>query len=265
MSGKPVGAVRGRQSRQDVGLLDRARSGFAYETPFRFNPLTGKFIPWLATGGTGRTKTTYVMNIRRGSSSVDGKTLTPKDVKYSFDLLKIPTHPQNALWATPGCKSVKAVGNNVVFTFAGKPGLPAVRLLPLQRRDRPAARLQEVQQDGPHDRQPGGHDKVVGTGPYAYQSGVRARRRRRSSGSDAATGGRRRRSVSGRRRDTSSTSTTRRTRRRSPTSRRGTSTSSTTSHRSRRSRASSRPTSTRPRTTWARTRRGSSRTRRRSR
>ncbi len=34
-------------------------------------------------------------------------------------------------------------------------GIPAVRLLSLQHRDRSAARLQQVQQDGPHDRQPG--------------------------------------------------------------------------------------------------------------
>ena len=60
------------------------------------------------------------MNIRRGVKFSDGKTLTPRDVKYSFDLLKIPTHPQNALWASTGLKSVKAVGNTVVFTFAGQ-------------------------------------------------------------------------------------------------------------------------------------------------
>ena len=62
------------------------------------------------------------MNIRRGVKFSDGTTLTPGDVKYSFDLLKIPTHPQNALWASTGLKSVKVVGNTIVFTFAGKPG-----------------------------------------------------------------------------------------------------------------------------------------------
>ena len=31
----------------------------------------------------------YVMNIRRGVKWSDGKTMTPADVKYSFDLLKI--------------------------------------------------------------------------------------------------------------------------------------------------------------------------------
>ena len=28
--------------------------GFAYETPFRYDPLKGTFIPWLASGGSGR-------------------------------------------------------------------------------------------------------------------------------------------------------------------------------------------------------------------
>ena len=39
--------------------------GFAYETPFRYNPLKDQFIPWLATGGTWTTPTTYTMNSAR--------------------------------------------------------------------------------------------------------------------------------------------------------------------------------------------------------
>ena len=59
--------------------------GLAYETAFRFNPLTSQFIPWLATGGTWRTSNVYVMTIRQGVKFSDGKALTPRDVKYSFD------------------------------------------------------------------------------------------------------------------------------------------------------------------------------------
>ena len=40
--------------------------GFVYETPFRYDPLKDKFIPWLATGGKWTSKTTYVMTIRPG-------------------------------------------------------------------------------------------------------------------------------------------------------------------------------------------------------
>ena len=48
--------------------------------------------------------------------------MTAQDVAYSFNLLKLATHPQHALWADTGLKSVKVSGNNVVFSFAGKPG-----------------------------------------------------------------------------------------------------------------------------------------------
>ena len=119
--------------------------GFVYETPFRYDPLKGTFLPWLATSGKWTTPTTYSMTIRKGVKWSDGKPMTPADVKYSFDLAKIATHPQHALWNDTGLKSTKVSGNNVIFTFAGKPGLPAVRLLPLQRRGRPAAHLQCLQ------------------------------------------------------------------------------------------------------------------------
>ena len=238
--------------------------GLAYETAFRFNPLKGTFIPWLATSGTWRTSNVYVMNIRRGVKFSDGTTLTPGDVKYSFDLLKIPTHPQNALWASTGLKSVKVVGNTVVFTFAGKPGYQQfdfyrynVAIVPRHVFSKYTVTRTD---DGQSRREPDHRYR-----PVHVSCPVRAPRLRPSSGSGGATGGQPRRSASGRRRGTSSTSTTRRTRRRSPTSRPGTSTSSTTSPRDRRSRASSRPSTARRRITWVRTRRGSSRTRRRSR
>ena len=34
--------------------------GFAYETPFRYDPLKDRFIPWLATGGKWTSKSAYV-------------------------------------------------------------------------------------------------------------------------------------------------------------------------------------------------------------
>ena len=46
--------------------------GFAYETPFRYDPLKDKFIPWLATGGKWTSKTTYAMTIRTGVKWSDG-------------------------------------------------------------------------------------------------------------------------------------------------------------------------------------------------
>ena len=76
--------------------------GFAYETPFRYDPLTDKFIPWLATGGKWTSKTTYQMTIRNGMKWSDGEALTAGDVAYTFNTLKIATHPQNPLWRDTG-------------------------------------------------------------------------------------------------------------------------------------------------------------------
>ena len=107
--------------------------------------------------------------------------------------------------------------------------------------------------------------KIVGTGPYAYQSGVGAAsetvvwKKRGDWWATKALGLKRRSDVRRRHQE-------RHERRRAvEPARRATSTCSTTSRRSPRSRASSRRTSTVRRTTSARTRRGSSRTRRRSR
>ena len=76
--------------------------GFAYETPFRYDPLKDTFIPWLATSGKWTSKTTFSMTIRKNVKWTDGQALKPSDVKYSFDLAKISTHPQLALWTDTG-------------------------------------------------------------------------------------------------------------------------------------------------------------------
>ena len=145
--------------------------GLAYETAFRFNPLTGAFIPWLATAGTWRTSNVYVMNIRRAVKFSDGTTLTPGDVKYSFDLLKIPTHPQNALWASTGLKSVKVVGNTIVFTFAGKPGY---QQFDFYRYNVAIVPRHVFSKYSVTDLTTGNLDanQITGTGPYTYMSGA---------------------------------------------------------------------------------------------
>ena len=148
--------------------------GFVYETPFRYDPLKDQFIPWLATGGKWTSKTTYVMNIRPGVKWSDGQPMTAKDVVYTFNTLRIATHPQHALWATAGLTSVKAAGNNVVFRFAGNPGYQEfdnyrfnVAIVPqhvfknYSKTDITTGNLEDT-------------SKLVGTGPYLYQSGVGA-------------------------------------------------------------------------------------------
>jgi len=147
--------------------------GFAYETPFRYDPLKDKFIPWLATGGSWTTPTTYTMNIRKGVMWSDGKPLTPADVAYSFNMLKLKTHPQHALWADTGLKSVKVSGNNVVFSFAGKPGYQEFDFY----RFNVAVVPQHVFSKFSNTDLTTGNltsQSIVGTGPYVYQSGFSA-------------------------------------------------------------------------------------------
>jgi peptide/nickel transport system substrate-binding protein len=145
--------------------------GFAYETPFRYDPLKDKFIPWLATGGKWTSKTTYVMTIRNGVNWSDGRALTARDVAYTFGTLKIPTHPQNPLWQDTGLKSVKAAGNTVVFSFSGTPGYQQFDFY----RFNVAIVPQHIFKNYSNTEITTGNldkGKVVGSGPYLLQSGV---------------------------------------------------------------------------------------------
>ena len=220
--------------------------GFVYETPFRYDPLKDKFIPWLATSGKWTSKTTYAMTIRKGVKWSDGKPLTPADVKYSFDLAKIATHPQHPLWADTGLKSTKVVGQHgrLHVRRHARATSSSTSTATTSRSSRSTS-SRTTAHDGHHDRQPRRHEEDRRHRARTCTSRASARSRERSSGRSATTGGRRRRSASRSRRRTSSTSRTARTPPRCRTCSPATSTSSTTSRRSRRSRASSRPTSQR--------------------
>jgi peptide/nickel transport system substrate-binding protein len=148
--------------------------GFAYETPFRYDPLADKFIPWLATSGTWTSKTTFTMTIRTGIRWSDGKTLTPADVKYSFDLAKIATHPQHPLWQDTGLTGTRVSGNRVIFTFGGAPGYQQfdfyrfnVAVVP-QHIFKSYTKSQIATDNLLFPK------NIVGTGPYLYQSGASA-------------------------------------------------------------------------------------------
>ena len=169
--------------------------GFAYETPFRFDPLKDTFIPWLATDGKWTSKTTYAMTIRQGVKWSDGQPLTAKDVKYSFDLAKIATHPQHPLWADTGLKSTKVAGNTVVFTFAGAPGYQQFDFYRFNVAIVPQHIFKSYSKTDITTGNLSDPKKIVGTGPYLYQSGASAPVARRSSGRRTRAGGRRVRSA----------------------------------------------------------------------
>ncbi|HET7513314.1 MAG TPA: ABC transporter substrate-binding protein [Gaiella sp.] len=147
--------------------------GFAYETPFRYDPLKDRFIPWLATGGAWTSKTTYAMTIRRGVKWSDGQPLTSRDVAYSFNLLKLPTHPQHPLFADTGLTSVKAAGNRVVFTFSGA---PAYQEFDFYRFNVAVVPQHIFKSYSTTDLTTGNleNGKIVGSGPYLYQKGIGA-------------------------------------------------------------------------------------------
>jgi peptide/nickel transport system substrate-binding protein len=147
--------------------------GFAYETPFRYNAMTDKFIPWLATGGKWTSAHRYVMTIRPNVKWSDGVPMTAKDVAYSFNLANIATHPQHPLWQDTGLRKVQAVRNTVVFTFAGK---PAVQEFDFYRFNVAVVPQHIFSHYSPIDIATGNMSdgKIVGTGPYLYKSGVGA-------------------------------------------------------------------------------------------
>src|SRR4029079_289154 len=103
-----------------------------------------------------------------------GPALTPADVKYSFDLAKNATHPQHPLWADTGLLSTKVSGNDVVFSFSKTPGYQQFDFY----RYNVAVVPQHIYKSyKAADIATGNLDdtkKIVGTGPYSYQSGVGA-------------------------------------------------------------------------------------------
>ena len=173
---EPVVAEHRPEPREELGLRDGARRVRVRDAvPLR--PAQGQVHP-VARHEREVDVEDDVRHERSGQGVKwsDGKTMTPQDVKYSFDLAKIATHPQHPLWADTGLKSTKVVGQHGGLHVRRQPGLPAVRLLPLQRRDRPAARLQELQQHGHRDRQPRRHEEDRRHRPVRSTSPVSAHR-----------------------------------------------------------------------------------------
>ena len=144
--------------------------GFAYETPFRYDPLKDKFIPWLATKGQWKNHSTFVMTVRKGVKWSDGKALTPQDFLYTFKTLKLTTHPQYPLWKDTGLKSVSVSGNTLVFKFGAHPGYQQFDFY----RFNVAIVPKHIFSRYSNDALTTGNLKkpIVGTGPYVYKSGI---------------------------------------------------------------------------------------------
>jgi peptide/nickel transport system substrate-binding protein len=143
--------------------------GLVYETPFRYDPLKDKWIPWLATGGKWTSKNVYTMTVRSGVKWSDGKPLTAADFKFSFETAKAADHPNHTLWNT--LKSVATKGNDVIFTFSKTP--------PYQQFDNyrynwpivPQHVWKGYSSTDIVSGNLGDTSKLIGTGPMVYMSG----------------------------------------------------------------------------------------------
>lgn len=100
-----------------------------YEPLVIFNRATGKFVPWLATAWRWEDDNhTMILEIREGVKWSDGHPFTPRDVVFTFELMKkFPALDQSAVWNR--LESVTAEGREVRFAFKHPFVLPALFLL----------------------------------------------------------------------------------------------------------------------------------------
>jgi peptide/nickel transport system substrate-binding protein len=73
--------------------------GLVYETLFLYDPLTDKFMPWLAESGQWTDALTYELKVRQGVNWSDGKPLTADDVKFTFELGQKTALNFSSLWS----------------------------------------------------------------------------------------------------------------------------------------------------------------------
>ena len=91
--------------------------GLLYESLFLYNPISDKFIPWLAQSGSWTGAKEYTLKLRSGLTWNDGTPLTADDVIYTFNLGKLSSVPYSTLWNfLQGVTKVDAV--TVKFTFS---------------------------------------------------------------------------------------------------------------------------------------------------
>jgi peptide/nickel transport system substrate-binding protein len=91
--------------------------GLLYEPLFVYNPLTNKFIPWLAQSGSWTGAKEYTLTLRQGLKWNDGTALTADDVVYTVNLGKLASSPYSSLWNF--LSSVTKVNPTTVkFTFS---------------------------------------------------------------------------------------------------------------------------------------------------
>ena len=107
----------------DTGAFATGTQGLIYEPLYLYDPVKGKYDPWLATGdeAAGWQGSKYVINVRSGVKWSDGQDMTAADVAYSINLARTnAADPYSANVATVA--NAVASGNTVTVTFKGTPG-----------------------------------------------------------------------------------------------------------------------------------------------
>jgi peptide/nickel transport system substrate-binding protein len=107
----------------DLGNFATGTQGLVYEPLFLYDPIHGKYDPWLATSGTW-SGTTYTIQVRSGVKWSDGTPLTGADVAYSINLArtnKSDPYSSNVASVT----GATASGNTVTVSFSSPPAYTA--------------------------------------------------------------------------------------------------------------------------------------------
>jgi peptide/nickel transport system substrate-binding protein len=106
------------------GSFATGTEGFLYETLFLYNPITNKYIPWLANSGKWTSTTKYVLTLRGGikwvSDVANGQAvkgfMTGADVVFTIMLAKTDPGIYYSNLAND-VSGATAVGNTVTVTF----------------------------------------------------------------------------------------------------------------------------------------------------
>lgn len=108
----------------NLGNYATGTQGLVYEPLFLYDPIHGKYDPWLAVKGSWTGPRTYTISVRNGVTWSDGKPLTGADVAYSIGLArtdKADPYASNVASVT----GVTARGNTVTVTFGQSPAYTA--------------------------------------------------------------------------------------------------------------------------------------------
>ena len=126
--------------------------GLLYESLFLYNPLSDKFIPWLAQSGSWTGPKEYTLKLRAGLTWSDGQPITADDVIYTVNLGQALLGPLQHAVELPPERDEGRQPHREVHLLQGR--VPGVVELPLQPGDRAAAHLDRPVRDGRDGQQP---------------------------------------------------------------------------------------------------------------